>query len=104
MEFEFFYLFAAGVIALTGLLFLLLGVRQLVSRRFGLTWKSLLREAWFEVLGKRQASGRGNGLYFALFGLFMILFCAFASIMMLLTQRIFSSPEVPSAPGVVHEP
>lgn len=100
MEFKFVYLLAASIIALTGLLFFILGMRQLNSRRFGVTWNSLLREGWHEVLGKRQASGRGTGLYFAIFGLFMMLFCIFSSLVMLLTQQLFPAPNISPAPAV----
>lgn len=102
MEFKFIYLLAASIVALTGLFFFISGIRQLSSRRFGLTRKSLLREGWYEVLGKRQASGRGAGLYFAFFGLFIMLFCLVASSLMLLTKEVFLTPGVfPEPPRAV---
>jgi len=104
MEFKFLYLLAASIIALTGLSFFIFGMRQLVSRRFGLTRSSLLREGWNELLGKRQASGRGTGLYFVLFGLFMMLFCIVSSTIMLLTSEVFREVNVSPDPSVISEP
>lgn len=104
MEFKVLYLLAASIIALTGLFFFIFGLRQLMSRRFGLSRRSLFREGWYELLGKRQASGRGTGLYFALFGLFMMLFCIVSLMMMFLTSEVFGRPNVSPHPSVIGKP
>jgi len=98
MSFEKTYLLAAACIASVGLLFFAIGFGDLRRRRFGLTTGRLLREAWLEMTGNRQESGRGRGFYFIVFGLVLVLICSGATGTMLFLRAI-----TPAAAGPVEE-
>jgi len=90
MSFALKFTLAAGVISLVGLCFFVLGLRQLARCRARLPWGTVIREGFREMTGRRQATGKGNGLYFCLFGAFMIAICLAGVGVLLLLQLLFS--------------
>ncbi len=89
MSFTTKFTLAAGVISLVGLFFFVLGLRQLARSHARLPWRTVIREGFREMTGRRQATGKGNGLYFCLFGAFMIAICLAGVGSLLLIQFLF---------------
>ncbi len=75
MSFAAKFTLAAGMISLVGVFFVVLGWRQLVRSRARLPWRTVIREGFREMTGRRQATGKGGGLYFCLFGAFVVVIC-----------------------------
>jgi hypothetical protein len=90
MSFAIKFTLAAGVISLVGLFFLVLGLRQLARSRAKLPWRTVIREGFLEMTGQRPATGKGGGLYFCLFGAFMIAICLAGAAVLLLMRLLFS--------------
>ncbi|HSH94153.1 MAG TPA: hypothetical protein VK968_08405, partial [Roseimicrobium sp.] len=82
---------AASVVASAGMFFVAVGVRQLIRSRAGFPWSTAIRESFREMLGRRPASGKGKGLYFSLFGVFLMVVCASSVGLLWLTQ--FAAPK-----------